>query len=94
MAEPTGFEPAISSVTGWHVGPTTPRFRALRCRATPSFTKQGAAVPSGVFGGLGGTRTPTLRRDLIYSQADQPVVQLTHVVDPDGIEPPFTFSAS
>ena len=21
MADPTGFEPAISSVTGWHVGP-------------------------------------------------------------------------
>ncbi len=29
MAEPTGFEPAISCVTGRHVRPTTPRFQAL-----------------------------------------------------------------
>ena len=34
MAEPTGLEPAISSVTGWHVRPTTPRLRKYggQCR--------------------------------------------------------------
>ena len=30
MAEPTGFEPAISCVTGRHVRPTTPRFQDIR----------------------------------------------------------------
>ena len=36
MADPTGFEPAISSVTGWHVGPLHHGSAASRKDSTSS----------------------------------------------------------
>ncbi len=70
MADPTGFEPAISSVTGWHVGPL--HHGSVAANAEDSRWRSGCRPSDGLVGRAGGPpdRTYTGRMRLIDLRSD------------------------
>src|SRR3954447_6743068 len=81
MADPTGFEPAISSVTGWHVGPlhhgSTARGRMIA--AAPRSRHGGRRTVARILRGDGGVKARPHGGDWMALMGGQPAQDVLHV---------------